>query len=132
MSEVIALQSLSIEPNNCPFSDPVVISIQFDSKGVEAATWKVAYEADVTNKRHVIELCQQGPIDYSAGNHSVDLKIPSVNTEGVKTRYLMTMGILKCALFSGDEEVSSINIVTQVSKDESGKLVRLMMSPVEE
>ena len=114
MSEVIALHSLTIEPNNCPFSDPVVISLQFDSKGVTNATWKVHYEADVTSKRHIIELCQQGPIDYEAGSHNVDLKIPPVNTEGVKTRYLMTMGILKCGLFSGDEEVSSINIVTQV------------------
>eukprot|EP01064_Diplonema_japonicum_P025366 TRINITY_DN366_c0_g3_i1.p1 TRINITY_DN366_c0_g3~~TRINITY_DN366_c0_g3_i1.p1 ORF type:complete len:132 (+),score=19.07 TRINITY_DN366_c0_g3_i1:59-454(+) len=131
MGEVIDLQSCLIEPNNCTFDVPVVITFQFDSKGVSDVTWEVQYEADYTNKRHVIQLCSVGPCDYSAGNHTVDLKIPAVNTEGVKERRLLSMGILKCVLCSGKEEIVSVNLVTQVTRDGDGNLVRMMMSPLE-
>merc|ERR1711991_465466 len=131
MAEVLNVRSLEVEPNNCTFDQPVVISMVFDSKGISDCTWEVQYEADYTNKRHIIQLCSLGPADYPAGEHTVDLKIPAVVTEGVKERRLMSMGILKCILFSGKEEVASVNLVTQVSRGEDGKLVRFMMSPLE-
>ena len=114
MSELIDVRACSVEPNNCPFEEPVVVSLEFDSKGLPNCTWEVQYEADYTNKRHVIHLTTVGPEEYGAGSHIVDLKIPAVNTAGVKERRLLSMGILKCILTSNKEEVASVNFVTQV------------------
>eukprot|EP01061_Rhynchopus_euleeides_P016299 TRINITY_DN27586_c0_g1_i1.p1 TRINITY_DN27586_c0_g1~~TRINITY_DN27586_c0_g1_i1.p1 ORF type:complete len:132 (+),score=60.91 TRINITY_DN27586_c0_g1_i1:256-651(+) len=131
MGDVIDVQQCLVEPNNCAFDQPVVITLEFDSKGINDCYWDVQYEADYTNKRHVISLCSVGPSNYAAGHHTVDLKLPPVDTEGVKERRLLSMGILKCILTSNKEEVASVNFVTQVSRGEGGKLLRLMMNPLE-
>ncbi|KAJ9470117.1 hypothetical protein DIPPA_32736 [Diplonema papillatum] len=131
MAEVLHLSKCLVEPNNCTFDQAMCITLEFECKGIADATWEVQYEADYTNKRHVIPLCTVGPISFEPGVHTVDLKIPPINTEGVKERRLLSMGILKCILLSGKEEVSSVNFVTQVSRNEAGELIRLLMSPLE-
>eukprot|EP01065_Artemidia_motanka_P038211 TRINITY_DN47065_c0_g1_i1.p1 TRINITY_DN47065_c0_g1~~TRINITY_DN47065_c0_g1_i1.p1 ORF type:complete len:139 (+),score=49.83 TRINITY_DN47065_c0_g1_i1:73-489(+) len=129
--EFIEVQDVAIEPNHCPLEVPVTVSLQFCCREpLPDCSWHVCYEADYTGKRHVIELCSTPSETYEPGKNAVDLEIPPVNTEGVKEKRLLSMGLLRCTLSCSGKEIASVNVVTQVQK-EDGRLIRNMMNPLE-
>lgn len=140
--DLIDLKAIQIEPNQCPLSAPLALSVKFvlkSSTPIKSAFWTLTYEADVSMKRHVIPLFTSSPViaELQPGEHVFQQHIDKIPTEGVKEKYLLQVGMLKLALrsaassASGDELVS-INMVTQVSKSDEGVLIRNIISPLEE
>ena len=140
VEDLIDLKAIQIEPNQCPLSAPLALTLKFtvrSSTPIKAAFWTLSYEADVSMKRHVIPLLTTAPAaDLQPGEHVFQQKIDKIPTEGVKEKYLLQVGMLKLALRSAaaseTEPLVSINMVTQVSKDEKGELIRNVISPLEE
>jgi hypothetical protein len=142
--EIAQLRALSIEPNQCPLAAPVALTLRIAlAVPVPAAFWTLQYEADIAMKRHVIPMLTTAPPrDLAAGEHVIQLATDGIATAGVKEKYLLQVGMLKLGLHSaapggGDSAGSapplvSINMVTQVAKDDQGVLKRNVISPLEE
>jgi hypothetical protein len=135
--QLIRIKAVQIDPNHCPLSAPLALTIPFAlAAPVPGAFWSLVYEADISAKRHKIPLHTTAPKDLAAGDsHVFHEAIQSIPTEGVKEKYLLQVGMLKLELFSASartEPLASINMVTQVSKDDQGVLRRNIISPLEE
>ncbi len=132
--DILKVKALVIEPNDCPLSAPLHVSLKYTLlKPVPAGSWDLVYEADYTNKRQCIALHRSDPVDLVAGDHEFSHTVPTIKTEGVKEKYLLQVGVLKLTLHgqAGAENVAVINMVTQVTKKEDG-LHRSIMNPMDE
>lgn len=136
--EILKLEAVSIVPDMCRLQDPLAVSIKFTlQQPVPCAIWELIYEADYTNKRQVIALHQSEPRDLAAGAHEYAVSLAELKTEGIKEKHLLQVGVLKLTLQGKGgkngamENVTSINMVTQVTKDGSGTLIRNIISPLE-
>lgn len=144
--ELIKVSKLLIEPGSgCPLSAPLALTVKYMLTGtqpIKAAFWTLNYEADISMKRHVIPLFTTSPPqDLQPGEHIFEQKIDQIPTEGVKEKYLLQVGMLKLELRSAStnpttaatkDALVSINMVTQVAKDDKGVLIRNIMSPLED
>lgn len=134
--EVLRVNELVIEPNgNCPLNAPLSVSMKYTMlEPVAGAVWEMVYEADFTNKRQTIPIYTAPVLDLTIGEHTFHHAVPSVNTGAVKEKYLLQVGVLKLTLRgnNGTENVTSVNMVTQVSRDPAtGTLLRNIMNPLE-
>jgi hypothetical protein len=134
--EVLRIRELHIDPNAiCPLNSSLSIAMVYELlEPVPAATWELVYEADFTNKRQGIHIHTTVAGDLVPGVHSFAHAVDAVKTEGVKEKYLLQVGVLKLTLKGGNrtDNVASVNMVTQVSKDPaSGVLLRNIMNPLE-
>jgi hypothetical protein len=135
--QLLRLGKLVIEPSMlCPLDAPLSLAIEGHLLvPVARAVWEITYEADFTNKRHVIHVFRsQSPVDMSPGPFQFAHHIESIRTEGVKERHLLQVGVLKVQLRSEADPslTASVNMVTQVTKDTStGQLLRVILSPLE-
>ena len=133
--DILKLEGLIIEPNNCPLSAPLNISMKYTLiKPVPGATWEVVYEADYTNKRKAIALHTTAPADLQPGTHQFTHTIPEIKTGDIKEKYLLQVGVLKLTLKGGggSDNLAVVNMVTQVMKGDDGVLTRMIMNPIEE
>jgi hypothetical protein len=67
---------------------------------------------------------------YSIGSHTYTFSIDRIDVSGVKPSVLLNVGLLQASLTNGKEAVVDIKIVTQVSKNKEGKLIRVMFDPM--
>jgi hypothetical protein len=58
-------------------------------------------------------------------------QVDKIDVSAVKRSLLLNVGLLHAALKDGDADVIEINLVTQVTKDAAGGLVRTMFNPLE-
>jgi hypothetical protein len=58
-------------------------------------------------------------------------QVDTIDVSAVKRSLLLNVGLLHAALKDGDADVIEINLVTQVTKDATGGLVRTMFNPLE-
>ncbi len=135
-AELLRIKAVQIEPNACPLSAPLALTIPFVlAAPVPGAFFSLHYEADISAKRHKIPLLTTAPPrDLAAGEHVFSESIAAIPTDGVKEKYLLQVGMLKLELFSAasTEPLVSINMVTQVAKNDAGALIRNIISPLEE
>lgn len=134
--EVLKIIDLRIEPEGaCPLNAPLSITMTYQlMEPVPAAVWELVYEADFTNKRQVIPVYSASATDMQPGTFTFAHAVEAVKTDGVKEKYLLQVGLLKLTLKGGNgsDNVASVNMVTQVSKDPvTGVLVRNIMTPLE-
>eukprot|EP00759_Apiculatamorpha_spiralis_P028366 PhF_6_TR30833/c0_g1_i1/m.45383 len=130
--DVLVLTKLSVTPNQCDLNQQINLALEFTLKApVPNATWSITYEADYTNKRHALELYKSSPVDLAAGANTFAHTVATVDTSKVKEKYLLQVGLLRVVLLSGTDVVSNINMVTQVTKDAKGTLIRNIISPLE-
>lgn len=130
--EILKIDALAIAPDMCRLQDPLTIDMKYTLlQPVPSGIWELIYEADYTNKRQVIALNQSVPADLAAGSHTYQVSLPELKTDGIKEKHLLQVGVLKLTLHKGAEKVTSINMVTQVTKDASGALIRNIISPLE-
>ena len=59
------------------------------------------------------------------------VQVDTIDVSAVKRSLLLNVGLLHAALKDGDADVIEINLVTQVTKDATGGLVRTMFNPLE-
>jgi len=137
--EILDLKALRVEPDGIvPLHAPLSLSAHVVLKRpLPAASWRIVYEADFTNKRHVIPVFDGPVASLGAGEHAFHHAVDQIRTEGLKPRLLLQVGVLKLMLLdrSGPEPVvvASINMVTQVSKDPANPdaLLRNIISPMD-
>jgi len=132
--ENITVTKLTVSPNQCELTQAMTFYVEFSLKrAVPNHAWHIVYEADYTNKRHVLELFKSAPgSTLSPGPNSFTQTVGTVDTSKVKEKYLLQVGMMRLILMSGEEVVATMNMVTQVSKDsKSGALIRNVISPVE-
>ncbi|KAL1515514.1 hypothetical protein AB1Y20_002136 [Prymnesium parvum] len=130
--EVVSVQSLSISPNNCPLEEPLDLAMDFTiTRPLPAARWVVKFIADQADKRKIVVLGETPPVDYAAGQHSMSFSVPEVNVSHLKRHVLANVGLLIAGLFSGEDEIVQVSMVTQVTPSPDGALIRSVYSPLE-
>lgn len=133
--EIIKLTKFSINPDGvCPLGAPLSLEMGYTLLSpVANAQWELVYVADYTQKRVEIPLHTNTVGSLAAGPHTYSHTLETIPTTGVKEKYLMQVGLLKLTLKAdgGKENVASVNMVVQVSKDGSGALIRNIISPME-
>ena len=131
-AEVISLQHVHIEPNNCPIEEPITLEMDFTTAvDLRDARWEVKFMADQCNKRKIVVLGETGIVDYPAGSHTMAFHVDEVDVSHLKRHVLANVGLLIATLVAGEEEVVSVNMVTQVSATTDGGLIRSVFSPLE-
>ena len=134
--DVIDVLRVDIEPNDCPLQAPLNLTVHFNVRTPAVGVhWELDYEADYTNKRHVIALYRSpAPFDLvmTGAPQSFSHFVPQVNTDAVKEKYLLQVGLLRLSLVDGaGSPIVSVNMVAQITKDASGVLLRSIISPLE-
>jgi hypothetical protein len=132
--EVVKVRKLVIDGDNAPLNAPLTVHMEYDlARPLAGAVWELIYEADMANKRQAITLASSAPTDLAAGSHQYQHSAPDVKTGDIKKKYLLQVGLLKLTLHAANEpNVTSVNMVTQVTEGGDGVLLRSIMNPTEE
>ncbi len=69
--------------------------------------------------------------DYEAGSHTMTFHSDGIALHDVKDSFQNNCGVLTASLTRGEEDITQICAVTQVTKGADGELQRRMMSPLE-
>ena len=131
-SELILLQHVHIEPNNCAIEEPLLLEMDFVAHvDLLDARWEIKFMADQANKRKIIVLGETPMQDYPAGAHQMAFSVDEVDVSHLKRHVLANVGLLMATLYAGDQEIVGVNMVTQVSALPDGGLVRSVFSPLD-
>ena len=70
--ELVSVQTIKIEPNNCPLEEELGLGIDFTLKRpLPSASWQIRFIADTASARKIIELGATASEDYLAGANSM-------------------------------------------------------------
>ena len=70
--------------------------------------------------------------DYAIGGpYTMAFTAETIDVQGVARHVLTNVGLLQAVLYAGQEEILQISMVTQVSQDADGVLVRSIFNPLE-
>jgi hypothetical protein len=106
-----------------PLSPPPPLQFQPDNS---------QYVVDTASKRHVVDLGQSPPTDYTEGKNTLTYSIDAVNVSSLKRNVLLNVGLLKLSLNTESAELLEMRFVTQVGKGPNKTLTRLVFNPLEE
>jgi len=130
--EVVSVQGLSISPNNCPMEEPLDLAMDFTiTRDLPAARWEIKFIADQANKRKIVVLGETPTVDYAAGPQSMVFSVGEVDVSHLKRHVLANVGLLIAGLYSGEEEIVQVSMVTQVTPNAEGVLIRSVYSPLD-
>lgn len=130
--EIVQLQKIDIEPNGCPIQMPLSITMHYNlTEPVRDAVWSIVYEADYTNKKQAISIFTSEPSSLAPGAHVFHHHAERITVDGIKEKYLLQIGVLKLTLHSRGEPITSVNLISQVSRDGQGNIIRNIISPTE-
>ncbi len=130
--EILKLTGIKIEPETSPVQEGVKIAVDYTLSG-ELTNWEwvVRYTVDVAYKRNIIDIFKEKGDAEKPGSHSKAFAIPNINLEGVSKKDLMNVGLLSICVVKEGKELVAINIVSQVTKNDKGDLVKTLLSPLE-
>ena len=82
---------------------------------------------------HLLAVLGETPLqDYAIGGpYSLAFTAETIDVQGVARHVLTNVGLLQAVLYAGEEEILQISMVTQVSQDADGGLVRSIFNPLE-
>jgi hypothetical protein len=131
----ISISSLSIFPDEpAPFSSALDLTITFTlTTPLNGAHWEITYLVDSMRNRHIINMGKTNVEDYDAGTeHEMFFTVDEINIDSsIKAGDLTNSGLLSATLKTKKEEdVSSINMVVMVSKNDDGVLERVIYNPL--
>ena len=70
--------------------------------------------------------------DYAIGGpYTMAFTAETIDVQGVARHVLTNVGLLQAVLYAGQEEILQISMVTQVSQEADGVLVRSIFNPLE-
>lgn len=131
-----------------PLNSPLRLRFQYSvSHTVEKPKWALTFVADIADKRRVVELLPpmnvknelmhepyktyDGVPPLSPGERYVaEFQIETMNLTGVERKYLEHVGALQLVLMSDTKRVSELTVVVQVKRNDSGELMRRVLSPM--
>ena len=131
--DAVELTSISIEPNNCALEEPLALNMEFTAhRALPAAKWLVSFMFDSASARKIVVLGETAPCDYAAGpGNTMSFAIDSISVASLKKHVVANIGMLTATLESAGAEVVAVNMVTQVTADASGAMVRAIFNPLE-
>ena len=122
--DVLTVTSLKLNPDviGAPLESPLSITLQYVvNVAVKDPKWLLVFEADYTQKRASVLLHSEDcpNLPASASPHTLTINLNTIPIAGIKEKYLLQVGLLKLTLVAnnGADNLTSINMVTQVSKD---------------
>eukprot|EP00758_Cryptobia_borreli_P013953 Tbor_TRINITY_DN5882_c0_g1::TRINITY_DN5882_c0_g1_i1::g.7266::m.7266 len=150
--EIIKIESINIRPQGvCPLHSPLTIEMKYSvnmhsdisNTTTKKGWWELVFQADYTQRQVCVPL-YKGDAVVPLTTHSEDcpyietliISLDDIPTGKIKEKHLLQVGLLKLTLRvdridGGIDNLASINMVTQVSKDADCVLVRNILSPIE-
>jgi len=128
----IQVSKIEIEPNCCELNAEVKLTIHFETPvDLNDAYFDLKYIVDVAAKRHIIELGESKHEKYTAGKHVFVMETPKFDLGKLEKHVLKNVGLLACTLKNDGKDVVEIKLMTQVSKNKDGQLIRTVFNPLE-
>jgi len=133
MVATIELKLLDVDPPTCPLASPFKLQMVFSTdEELVGAHWDMKYMVDMAAKRQVIELGNGEPMTYGVGEHTFTYDSGALDFTGIKKSLLKNVGLLLACLTAADgSEIIQVSMVTQVTKNAEGELIRTVLSPLE-
>jgi hypothetical protein len=134
MSEHIVPTRCTIQPNQCGFDAPLDVELHFDAlTDIPSVHWKITFVADYAGKKQQIELGSTAEEHMVKGPNSMTFHVDSIDVRTVQRKVLANVGLLSVDVHAADrpdEPLARVRMVTQVSEDGTGKLVRSVFDPL--
>eukprot|EP00658_Telonema_sp_P-2_P057049 TRINITY_DN4550_c0_g1_i1.p1 TRINITY_DN4550_c0_g1~~TRINITY_DN4550_c0_g1_i1.p1 ORF type:complete len:139 (-),score=51.93 TRINITY_DN4550_c0_g1_i1:294-710(-) len=129
----VDVSSIAVSPNQCAIEAELDLKIDFTlDKAISNSVWEIKYIVDYTNKRKELVMGKVEAGDYAANTpHQLQFNVPTVDVTGIRESLLLNVGLLLAVLYTGEEEVIQISMMTQVTKTFDGKLHRNIFNPLE-
>jgi hypothetical protein len=130
--DVFTLNSAVIEPNDCPLSSPLSLSLSLTPhRKISSGRFFMDYIVDYASKRQAIRLWTQENLrDYEPFARFALEIAAQVDVSAAKKKDLLNVGILCVGLEEAGKVVFQCNFVTMVKEDKDG-LTRSIISPLE-
>ena len=129
---LLDVESLAVEPNDCDLEEPIGIKMTFNApEPIKNASWKISFVADHAQERKIVRVGSTKPVEYAAGRNRMEFLASKLDVAHLKRHVLANVGLLLAVLYSGDEELLQVSMVTQVSPKDDGRLVRSIFNPLE-
>ena len=132
MSEAFTINSIVIKPETSNIQDPVKIVVDYNVKAKFSNwEWLIKYTVDVAAKRAIINLLKEKSDVGNIGKHTKEFNIEKISIEGISKKDLMNVGLVSICGMQDETEVISINIVSQIDKNEKGEITKTLINPLE-
>jgi hypothetical protein len=119
-----------IPEKKVPIGDPLSLTINFSlDKDVVAAYWVFKLLVDSSYKRIIKVLGESRVDDYPDGESDVTFSVDEINVSAIPPSTLANSGLLMACLMVDGAEVTSVNMVVNVT-EEGGRLYREIYNPL--
>jgi hypothetical protein len=131
-TDEIEVKAVSVAPNECELTQPIHLQITFTThKHIPHAHWRLSFLADTAHARKIVRLGQTPHTEYAVGTHTMQYDASTDAVAQLQHHVLANVGLLLLHLYSADDEVLQVSMVTQVAADSDGKLTRCVFNPLE-
>lgn len=128
----VDVTAISIRPAGmADLESPIHLNIKFElDRDVIAGFWKVQMLVDSSNARIIKVLGETDVEDYPDGESEMDFSARSVDISGIAPSTLTNSGLLMAIFMADGEEVISVNMVVNVTKQD-GRIMREILNPLD-
>ncbi|ETO09503.1 hypothetical protein RFI_27874 [Reticulomyxa filosa] len=135
----ISFISLDVGPNNCSLSRELNITGTFESESFNGKA-VISYVVDSADAQHIIRLGETDVLKAEGHSNKKHFKfsINSIDVQNISRSMLLNVGLLKLDLLERNnksavptKEKLTVNIVTQIKKNQQGELIRTFFNPLE-
>ncbi len=131
-SAEIEVKAVRVSPNECELTQPIHLELEFTTpKHITNAYWRLSFLADTAHARKIVLLGQTPHTEYAVGAHTMQYDASTDAVMQLQHHVLANVGLLLLHLYSADDEVLQVSMVTQVAADSDGKLTRCIFNPLE-
>ena len=128
----IEVKAVHLSPNECQLTEPIHLQIDFTThKHLHNAHWRLSFLADTAHARKIVLLGETPRTEYAVGAHTMQYDASTDAVAQLQHHVLANVGLLLLHLYSADDEVLQVSMVTQVAADSDGKLTRCIFNPLE-
>jgi hypothetical protein len=127
--QVTSLQVSPLKSNDVSSGFKLEIDFNID-RDVIAGMWVIKFLVDLTNKRLIKILGETEVEDFMEGDNSMSFVAKGIDISDITPSTLANSALLMACLIADGEEVISINIVVNVTKNKTGELTREFLLPM--
>mmetsp|Transcript_17180 Transcript_17180/g.16507 ORF Transcript_17180/g.16507 Transcript_17180/m.16507 type:complete len:163 (+) Transcript_17180:128-616(+) len=126
----IEIISLDFEPASGSLSGPLELKIKFElDRDVIAGYWIIRFLVDSCDRRLIKVLGETSVEDFMEGDNDCYFSCDTIDVSGISPSALANSGLLMAAFVSEGEEVASVNMVVNVTKN-GDNLIREILNPL--
>ncbi len=111
---------------------PLDIEVDFNLDcDVNNAQWCLKLLVDCAMSRQIKILGETKITEYNRGSNTFEYSIEHIDLSGFKKSTLANAGLLMMGLEVNGEEIATINLVVDVTKNKEGRLLRTILNPLD-